>query len=268
MNDIVPIGKDLTEYEYAPDKLQLLKDTVAKGQDLSDAEFMLMGYVAKQAGLDPFLKQLYPIKFTQGSTGKKVLNFITSIDGYRLIAERTGKYAGRDDYMFNEGLSLYQMLNEKEDGKKIVLQTATCTVYKIVQGVRCPTCTSVRWKEYYPTNKFKQFMWNQRPFGMLGKCSESQSLRAAFPNNYKGIYLDAEFDQSEADPAYQPEDTEDLIKEAIGLYDMLGYNLAKTIQTNMKHIGTTDLYSAHKEQLEMLIYFLKGEVEKANQEEK
>ena len=168
--------------------------------------------------------------------------------------------------MFNEGLSLYQMLNEKEDGKKIVLQTATCTVYKIVQGVRCPTCTTVWWKEYYPKSKFKQFMWNQRPFGMLGKCSESQSLRAAFPNNYKGIYLDAEFDQSEADPAYQPEDTEDLIIEANGLYGMLEYNYAKIIQINMKYIGKATLYSAHKEQLEMLIYYLKGEVEKANAE--
>lgn len=259
MSDIVPIGRDLTEFKWNKDQLELLKNTVARGQSLTDDEFLLMGYVAKQSGLDPFLKQLYPIKFAQGNEGKKTLTFITSIDGYRLIAERTGKYAGRDDYIYNEGLSLHQILESKE-----ILQTATVTVYKIVQGQRCPTCTSVRWKEYYPTSKFKQFMWNRMPFLMLGKVAECASLRAAFPNNYKGIYLDIEFDQTSADPAYQPEDTEDLIKESIGLYDMLGFNLAKTIQTNMKHIGTTDLYSAHKEQLEMLIYFLKGEVEKAN----
>ena len=260
MSDIVPVGKDLTEFKWNKDQRDLLKNTVAKGQDLTDDEFLLMGYVAKQAGLDPFLKQLYPVKFAQGNEGKKTLTFITSIDGYRLIAERTGKYAGRDDYMFDEGLSLHQMLEEK----RTVPRTATTTVYKIVQGIRSPTCTSVRWKEYYPSSKFKQFMWNRMPFLMLGKVSECASLRAAFPNNYKGIYLDIEFDQTGAEPAYQPEDTEGLIDEAVKLYGMLDYNLAKVIQTNMKHIGKTDLYSAYKEQLEMLIYFLKSEVEKAN----
>lgn len=262
MNDIIPIGTDLSEFQWTKEQINLLKNTVGKGQDLTDNEFLLLGYVSKKAGLDPFLRQIYPIKF-KGDGEKKTLTFITSIDGYRLIAERTGKYAGRDDYMFDEGLSLYQMLEDK----RTTPHTATVTVYKMIDGDRCPTCTSVRWTEYYPSAKFKQFLWNRMPFQMLGKCAEAQSLRAAFPNNYKGIYLDVEFDQSNADPAYQPEDTGDLIDEAIKLYDQLGYNTAKIIQTNMKHIGRTDLYSAHKEQLEMLNYFLKGEIEKVNKEE-
>ncbi|KKK61550.1 hypothetical protein LCGC14_3013210 [marine sediment metagenome] len=261
MSDIVPIGLDLKEFEWNKEQIKLLKNTVARGQDLTDDEFLLLGYVSKQAGLDPFLKQIYPVKFFSTPAKAKILTFLTSIEGYRLIAERTKRYAGRDEYMFNEGISLYHMIEDK----KMTPHTATATVYKIMNKERYPTCHSVRWEEFYPSDDNKQWMWKKMGFNQLGKCAEAGALRAAFPNNYKGIYVDVEFDQSDADPAYQPEDTEDLRNETVELYGILGYNLAKVIQTNMKHIGKSDLYSAHKEQLEMLIYFLKGEVAKANE---
>ena len=260
MSDIAPIGTDLTQYEWKPEEMKLLKNTVARGQDLSDSEFLLLGYVSKLSGLDPFLKQIYPVKFYSKTANAKILTFLTSIEGYRLIAERTNRYAGRDEYMFDEGLSLYQML----EAKRQTPHTATATVYKIMNKERYPTCHSVRWTEFYPSDEHKQWMWNKMKFNQIGKCAEAGALRAAFPNNFKGIYVDVEFDQSNADPAYQPEDTEDLRDEAVKLYGMLDYNLAKVIQTNMKHIGKTELYTAHKEQLEMLIYFLKSEVEKTN----
>ncbi len=262
MSDIAPIGTDLTQYEWKPEEMKLLKNTVARGQDLSDSEFLLLGYVSKLSGLDPFLKQIYPVKFYSKTANAKILTFLTSIEGYRLIAERTNRYAGRDEYMFDEGLSLYQML----EAKRQTPHTATATVYKIMNKERYPTCHSVRWTEFYPSDEHKQWMWNKMKFNQIGKCAEAGALRAAFPNNFKGIYVDVEFDQSNADPAYQPEDTEDLRDEAVKLYGMLDYNLAKVIQTNMKHIGKTELYTAHKEQLEMLIYFLKSEVEKVNQD--
>lgn len=263
MGDLIPIGKDLSEFRYDDSQLELLKNTVAKNQNLTNDEFLLMGYISQQSGLDPFLRQIYPIKFGDSKTDQKTLVFITGIDGYRLIAERTNKYAGRDEYLFDEGLTTFQMLEKKRTLPRI----ATCTVYKMLQGVRCPTTSSIRWSEYYPKQQSKQWNWNRMPFLMSGKTAEALSLRSAFPNNYKGIYLDAEFDQSEARPSYNvAEDNVDVINNIEEMYGILGYNDAKKIQVNMKHTGESELGRVQKEQLEMLAYHLNGKVEKQNAE--
>ena len=103
------------------------------------------------------------------------------------------------------------------------------------------------------------------PFLMSGKTAEALSLRSAFPNNYKGVYLDSEFDQSDARASYNvEEDTVDTINNIEEMYGILGFNDAKKIQFNMKHTGESELGRVKKEQLEMLAYVLNGEVEKQN----
>lgn len=263
MTDIVPVGVDLVEYKWSSDQLDLIKRTVAKGQDLSPDELLLFGYVCKQSGLDPFLKQIYPVKFKDGKTGEKTLNFITGINGYRTIAERTGIYAGRDEILFDEGLTNFQMLKAKRE----IPRTATCTVYKMMNGIRCPTTATVRWIEYYPKGQAKaKLFWDPMPFNQLGKVSESAGLKVAFPGYFKGIYLDAEFDRTEARPAYQMTDeTFDMIAEINTIYkEMLGYNPAKIIATNIEIVGESDLQRVPKEKLEILKFQLQALVEKAD----
>lgn len=261
-SNLVPIGTDLTEYKWSSEQVDLIKRTVGKGQDLSNDELLLFGYVCSQAGLDPFLKQVFPVKFKDKKTGEKTLNFITGINGYRTIAERTGVYAGRDDILYDEGLTQIKML----ETKRIIPRTATCTVWKILGGVRNPTTATVRWIEYFPANVSKQMFWNTMPFNQLGKVSEAQALRIAFPQNYKGVYLDAEFDQSEARPAFQlTEENLDMIEEINMIYkDMLGYNPASIIAKNIEITGESDLQRVPKEKLEILKFQLKTLVEKTD----
>jgi phage recombination protein Bet len=104
-----------------------------------------------------------------------------SIDGYRLIATRTGHYAGSDEPIFLEG--------EKHPTK------ATVTVYRVVAGVRCPFTASVYWDEFVP-KETQAFMWNKMPHVMLAKVAEAQALRKAFPEDLSGLYTDDEMAQA------------------------------------------------------------------------
>jgi phage recombination protein Bet len=140
--------------------------------------------VCAEQNLSPFSKQIHLVP----RGGKYTIQ--TAIDGFRAIAERTGVYAGNDDYKFNGDQSEYALINQ---GIKQPT-TATATVYKIIGGLRCPFSATVRWEEYYP-GKQLGFMWDKMPFLMLGKCAESLVLRKAFPEALSGLYTNEEMAQ-------------------------------------------------------------------------
>jgi len=108
----------------------------------------------------------------------------TGIDGYRLIADRTGRYAGSDPPVY-----------DTDDAERP--NTATVTVWKLVDGHRCPFAASARWAEYAPKDTRTGFMWVKMPYLMLAKCAEALALRKAFPAELAGVYTDSEMDQAE-----------------------------------------------------------------------
>lgn len=139
--------------EWTDERLDLLKRTIAK--DATNDEFALFVAQCKRTGLDPFARQIHFIK----RDGKMTIQ--TGIDGYRLIADRTGRYAGSDEGTFDgEGTA---------KGSEHPLK-ATVTVWKLVEGQRCPFVASARWKEYYPGDGPQGFMWRKMPYGQLEKC--------------------------------------------------------------------------------------------------
>jgi len=162
---------------FSKEQINLIKRTVAKGA--TDDELALYLIVANKTGLDPFSKQIH---FVKRKTKEGYVGAIqTGIDGYRAVAERSGGYAGSDDPVY-----------DKEDEKP---NRATVTVYKIIQGVRCPFTATARWAEYCPPAPMN-FMWNKMPFLMLGKVAESLALRKAFPNDLSGIYTEEEMERT------------------------------------------------------------------------
>jgi len=166
---------------FNEEQVDLIKRTIAK--DATDDELKLFLYQCQRTGLDPFNKQIYFSKYKNHKTGVSNVTKITAIDGYRLIADRTGKYAGNDEPVYD---------NEEKPRK------ATVTVYKLVNGVRCPFTASARWEQYYP-GQTKGFMWDKMPHLMLGKCAEALALRKAFPNELSGVYTKEEMDQAHED---------------------------------------------------------------------
>ena len=144
--------------------------------------------VANTVGLDPLRKQIYFIRRQGWPT------FQTGIDGFRCTAHATQSFAGLDEVAFNGSDSQYDCIMMGH----VRPITASCTVYKLVQGHRVPFTATAGWDEYYPGDGPIGTMWRKMPYGQLGKCAESKALRMAFPDNLSGLYTDVEMEQSDA----------------------------------------------------------------------
>ena len=153
-------------------------------------QVQIFATICKEKSLSPFQKQIYLLPFKQKNGDTWVTHYacIVGIDGYRTIAERTGKYAGSDDVKFNDDKTEFQC---REAGLKNPV-TATVTIYKIVAGQRTPFTTTASWESYVPANERKRFNWNRMPYLMLGKCAEALALRKAFPEALSGLHAEEE----------------------------------------------------------------------------
>lgn len=164
--------------KWTKEQVQLMKNTVAKGT--TDDEFKVFLYTCKRTGLDPFVKQIYAIKRYDNDSGGYVMGIQVGIDGFRLIAQRTGELAGIDEARF-----------EVDPNEPWHPLTASVTVYRMVNGERCAYTHTCRWSEYVQKKKDKTpaRMWSQdgMPFNQLGKCAEAGALRKAFPNDLSGL---------------------------------------------------------------------------------
>jgi len=170
------------EAGYTRDHLALLKRTIAPGID--DDTLALALYDARRRGLDLLAGQLHLVRF-RNRDGSFTWSRQVAIDGYRLIAARTGEYAGSDDAVFT-GLT-----HAGEDGKLPVPAQATITVWRLVQGQRCPYVATARWAEYYPGAQ-RGVMWHRMPHTMLAKVAEALALRKAFPAELSGLDTEEE----------------------------------------------------------------------------
>jgi phage recombination protein Bet len=155
------------------EQVAVLKRTIAKG--CTDDEFALFLQVCRRTQLDPFAKQICPVARWDKKENRNVMQIQVQIDGFRVLAQRTGQYGGSDRPLFDEGLTLYEHLQTKRGKPK----TCSITVYRLVGGHRCPFTAEITWDDFYPGQK-QGFMWDSKPYQMLSKASESQALRKAF----------------------------------------------------------------------------------------
>ncbi len=171
------------------EKIELLKRTICKGA--SNDELELFSHVCNRTHLDPFSRQIYAIPREQwdndSKTMKKIMTIQTGIDGYRLIAERTGKYLPGRECTFTYG----------KDSRPF---SATAYVKKLAcDGQWHEIAHTVYWEEYAAKKKDGTFvgMWKDKPHVMLGKCAEASALRRAFPADLSGIYTKEEMEQAD-----------------------------------------------------------------------
>ena len=164
-----------TGYEAA--KIELVKDTIARGA--TDDELMLFLHLAQRSGLDPFSRQIYLIERRANVNGewKTTRQPQTGIDGLRLIADRTDRYApGREPSFTYDAAG--------------ALLTATAYVKKFVHGEWHEVAATAHYDEYVQRKKDGQpnQMWGEKPHIMLAKCAEALALRRAFPAEMSGLY--------------------------------------------------------------------------------
>lgn len=95
------------QLSFTPEQVQLMKDTVAKGA--TNNEFMLFMHLAQHYGLDPFLKEIWCLKY---ATNQPATVF-TSRDGYLKIASRDPQMDGIQSDVVRQG----DVLQKLPDGR-------------------------------------------------------------------------------------------------------------------------------------------------------
>lgn len=182
------------------EKLRVVQDVLCPGA--SPSELQLFWAFCQRTGLDPFAKQIYALKRrTQDEAGNWVerLSIQTSIDGFRVIAERNPDYAGQSGPFWcgEDGEWRDAWLSSKPP--------VAAKVGVLRKGFKEPLFAIALWSEYVQTKRdgSPTAMWRKMPATMLAKCAESQALRRAFPNDMSGTYTTEEMGQADTEPAPQ-----------------------------------------------------------------
>lgn len=182
-----------SEIGWQRDQIDLLKQTVARGA--TDLELYQFGMFCKRTGLDPFMRQVYFIKRPQKQkidgewVWAEVGTIQTSIDGLRLIADRSNRYAPGPEPKWTLD----------RNGAPI---NATAYVLKKVADT-WHTVAATAWFEEYAQQNDKGYLigqWKKMPRHMLAKCAEALALRRAFPAEMSGVYSDDEMGQADKNP--------------------------------------------------------------------
>lgn len=200
----------MNKIDFTPEQIQLIKSQIAP--KATNDELALFLYQCKRTGLDPLTRQIYCMH--RKSKGVEKMTIQTSIDGFRVIAERSGDYAGQSKPKFTY-----------DNNGHLVSAEVTVFRFKGETRYECATAEAF-WEEYVVTNdewvngqktgnKVPSEMWNKMKRTMLAKVAEALALRKAYPQDLSGLYTTEEMAQAtdenaaaqQAPPAQLPEGT-------------------------------------------------------------
>jgi phage recombination protein Bet len=179
------------EPELTREQIDLLKRTIARGT--TDDEFKLFLEACRRRRFDPFSRLIYPVKRWDSASRSEVMALQSSIDSFRLVAERTGRYAGQlgPFWCGRNGEWVDVWLGSEAP--------AASRVGVLRADFKEPLWGVALWSNYVQKKKdgsVTQF-WDRMGPLMLAKCAESVALRRAFPEDLAGLYTSDEMEQAQ-----------------------------------------------------------------------
>lgn len=216
----VALHKNNDLISFSQEQTDLIKKQLCK--NITDDELQFFAAVCKKTGLDPFMKQIYAVKRGDQMTIQ------TGIDGYRIIAERTGRYCpGRE--------STHQYKGDR-------LVSSTSYVKKQTKDGTWHEVSVTAYLDEYKPNYKSQF-WDTKPHIMLDKCAESLALRKAFPNELSGLYTSEEMDQAQNKSVKAPIIvSDDQAQELQGLLDKCSSENQEKMNAYLQSKGINSFY--------------------------
>jgi phage recombination protein Bet len=216
----------LAPIEWSDEEKKLIKSQIAPGA--TDSELRLFQAQCRRTGLDPFSRQIYAIMreswdpATRQSVQKMTIQ--TSIDGFRVIAQRSGKYAGQEGPFWCGADGEWKDVWLSDD------LPAAAKVLVFHRDFDRPIVGIALFKEYASKKRDGTLigLWkpSEKPSVMLAKCAEALAFRKAFPNDLSGLYTAEEMSQADvkvvdveptaALPASEPKATTSRRRSAAG----------------------------------------------------
>ena len=280
----------VVEYDAGDVKIKLDPETVknylVRGNgNVSDQEVLFFIRTCQAQKLNPLVYgEVYLIKF-----GSDPAQLVIGKETYMKRAFKNPNYCGMksgivvqrgDSIVQKEGTCLYP---------SETLLGGWCRVYHMLNGKEVETFKEVSLQEYQKMNSSGKPManWGSKPCTMIEKVAVSQAVRAAFPDDYQGLYTAEEFGYTDRDAergqtmdenAAIVEETDVCISQAQRqeFFDMAtefygkkkGNSVVKYICGNMGLESTTNMTVAQFEKaMEVLRNGIEADKKKAVQEE-
>lgn len=179
------------ERVWSPDEATILRDMFCP--TATQSELKMFGMICGRTRLDPFSRQIYLVKRWNSQAKREVAQAQTSIDGFRVIAERSGNYTGQlgPYWCGPDGAWTDVWLDDKPP--------AAARVAVLRRDFKEPLWAVARWDSYVQTDKEGKVtrMWAKMPDLMLAKVAEALAIRRAFPNDVHGLYTAEEMAQAD-----------------------------------------------------------------------